>query len=266
MIARRRITLFVLAVLLLVLCRASFGGSPATASLIYAAAGNLVLDDDYFYQYDGWGRLVKVSHRHTLELDATGQHVSGAEGEWIVHFTFDALGRMARLQRPLTAISGWNHTEHYYYDGVRRIQEVFTSLEAPPSAEENSSEEQSPSLTTWTDREYIHTAGPGSYVDEYVCEVGSLNTSQTPLFHLQDANYNVLGLVSAAGQVARQYTLDPYGQLLHRENFIAAFESRIDHQGLFFLRAQDHVRASAFVRDDVQELRRVRSHSSALAG
>ena len=44
---------------------ASSGGPASTTCLsspfIYDAAGNLVLDDDYFYEYDAWGRVIKAS-------------------------------------------------------------------------------------------------------------------------------------------------------------------------------------------------------------
>jgi hypothetical protein len=46
-----------------------------------------------------------------------------------------------------------------------------------------------------TRRNYIHTAGPGSYVDEYICETDRFDV---PLYHLQDANYNVVGLLISA--------------------------------------------------------------------
>lgn len=210
-------------------------GSPSTDPCIYDLNGCLISDGDYFYQYDAWGRLSKVSNLGTAVLSSTGGLTSGSVGSWIVHYTYDALGRLGRLQRPLTGYAGYVHTEHYYYDGARRVQEVFRGVQAGGGSEENSeSESTAPTLVTWTDREYIHTAGPGSYIDEYVCEVTNLATSQSPLFHLQDGNYTVVGLVNASGAVVRQHTFSPYGQLLYAEDLQAAAWSRIGHQGLFF--------------------------------
>lgn len=209
--------------------------SPTTDPCIYDLNGCLISDGRYFYEYDAWGRVVKVSDLGTATLGATGALATGQTGGWIIHYTYDALGRLARLQRPLTGFPGYLHTEHYYYDGARRVQEVFHSIDAGSASEQSSEEEAtSPTLVTWTDREYIHTAGPGSYVDEFVCEVTSLATSQAPLFPLQDGNYTVVGLVSASGQVARQHTFDAYGELLFGEDLQAAPYSRVGHQGLFF--------------------------------
>ena len=45
------------------------------------------------------------------------------------HHTYDGLGRLIKAQRPWSQPSPTEtrvRTEHFYYDGVRRIQEVFT--------------------------------------------------------------------------------------------------------------------------------------------
>ena len=170
-----------------------------------------------------------------LVLISACRHASGTVGPWIIHYTYDALGRLVRAQRPLTGFAGHNHIEHYYYDGARRVQDIVRSHDDGGDDEQSSENETStPNLATWADREYIHTAGPGSYIDEYVCEVTNLATSQAPLFPLQDANYTVVGLVNASGAVARQHTFDPYGQLLVTEDLASAPRSRLGHQGLFF--------------------------------
>ena len=196
-------------------------GTVSTATLVYDLAGNLVLDADYFYQYDGWGRLTKVSHRGTLQLDPGGVYDTGAPGDWILHHTYDALGRLIRAQRPIPAGGGSGgqvYTEHYYYDGVRRVQEVHNNpvFPVPPGDDEGSMEEETSPTTanvTWVDREFIHTPG---YVDEFVCETDRFDV---PMYHIQDSNFNVVGLVDAAGGMLRQYTLDPYGSAVTVEVF-----------------------------------------------
>ena len=161
---------------------------------------------------------------------------TGAPGDWILHHTYDALGRLIRAQRPIPAGGGSGgqvYTEHYYYDGVRRVQEVHNNpvFPVPPGNDEGSMEEEtSPSTTnvTWVDREYVHTPG---YVDEFVCETDRYDY---PWYHLQDANFNVVGLVHETGVVVRQYTLDPYGRVIRSDQFAAHPVSRLGHQGLFF--------------------------------
>ena len=138
-----------------------------------------MLDADYFYQYDGLSRLVKVSHRGTLELYPDGSHDSGSPGAWILHHTYDALGRLIRAQRPIPSTSSV-YTERYFYDGVRRVQEVHNNpiFPVPPTDDEGSMEEETAPTTTnatWVDREYVHTPG---YVDEFVCETDRFDIGQ----------------------------------------------------------------------------------------
>ena len=86
-------------------------------------------------------------------------------------------------------------------------------------------------MSIWTGREYVLSAGPGSYVGEYVCEIASLNTAEAPRFRLLDANFNVLGLVDASGAVGRQHMFDACGRPLRSEDRVAAARSRVGHQG-----------------------------------
>jgi YD repeat-containing protein len=88
----------------------------------------------------------------------------------------------------------------------------------------------------WADREYVHSPG---YVDEYVAEIDVSGQSERIAYVLQDANYNVLALVDADGDVLTRYVWDPYGQLLHRRIQTPQFHSRIGHQGLFFDRLDE---------------------------
>ena len=98
------------------------------------AAGNLVFDGTYFYQYDAWNRLIQINRAH---LEPGAENFSGAPSvepiplgivadELIKHYTYDGLGRLIRTQSPYpTPDSNQGlRTEKFYYDGVRRIQEV----------------------------------------------------------------------------------------------------------------------------------------------
>ena len=133
-----------------------------------------------------------------------------------------------RDYRPSDGGSAFGNTqsEHTYYDGVRRIQEVCTATPAGQAAE------------TAT-REYVW--GPG-YVDEIVCQLDDGVSPTTLTYYLQDTNYNVVGLLDDAGNVLIQYTYTPYGELAAIDvnpESLAGFEAphnAIGHQGLFFER------------------------------
>ena len=121
--------------------------------------GNLTFDGEYFYQYDAWNRLVQVNRGGNLtawRFDKWGmpQHLEAgfirpsscgipAElGELVKHQTYDGVGRVIRTSSPIQAPEGWEfeagegggsapdpwftRSERFYYDGVRRIQEVVT--------------------------------------------------------------------------------------------------------------------------------------------
>ncbi|MCB9844668.1 MAG: hypothetical protein H6811_01595 [Phycisphaeraceae bacterium] len=203
-------------------------------AIISDPLGSVVADDDHFYEYDAWGRLVQVSERGSLAFDADGAIASGAPGQWLVHFTYDGLGRLIRTQRPRPGTGGQQPTEvithQFYYDGVRRIQDVETvPVQASGGGPVPIGQQGQWSLQTRLGCEYIHSPG---YVDEFVCSVDRFGA---PSFILQDANYNVIALTDAAGAVLTQYTWDPYGQLIDEQRSSAPFaDNAIGHQGLFF--------------------------------
>jgi YD repeat-containing protein len=80
-------------------------------------------------------------------------------------------------------------------------------------------------------REYVY--GP-DYVDEFVAQVDRYGATT---FFLQDANYNVVALLSTSGQVLEQYTWEPYGEPAAIDRSTAWHpNNRVGHQGLFFER------------------------------
>ncbi len=107
-------------------------GMPATTTYKwYDAAGNLECDSTYIYDYDGWNRLVRISRAIPLIQSTTGippsWTASFMRGELIKHSTYDGLGRLIRTQSPYPdwqTAAGALRSERFYYDGVRRVQEV----------------------------------------------------------------------------------------------------------------------------------------------
>ncbi|MBX3381871.1 MAG: RHS repeat protein [Phycisphaeraceae bacterium] len=105
----------------------------------YDSAGNLRSDGAFFYQYDAWNRLVQVNEALANQgFTATGpgadENPVAAQERWwpgrmLKHYKYDGLGRLIETQSPYPDVEtalGRLRTERFYYDGVRRIQEVVT--------------------------------------------------------------------------------------------------------------------------------------------
>ncbi len=193
-----------------------------TTTLIHDVCGNLVADDRYVYLYDGLNRLVEIRPYDpmTVTIDSDGNITSGTLPAAVTTFRYDGLGRLIEIERPIpnsTTVAVW----HFYYDGVRRIQEVKQYVSDPFVFE--------------TQCEYVYGAG---YVDEFIL---AANPNDDVHYLHQDANYNLIAQTDETGAVMYQSTYSPYGELL-------AFEQietdplvnklprlGIGHQGLFHI-------------------------------
>jgi hypothetical protein len=209
----------------------------------YDASGNLVFDGLHWYRYDAWGRLCQVFPAGSLtaaSFDGDGKLQTSPPNPntSIAHFTYDALGRLIAKQAPWPGMPSEVRTEIYLHDGVRRIQERWREPDQGNGAEGGQNQNNGPPVyTEYTAREYVHSPG---YVDEFVCEIDTSPATDTFWWVLQDPNYNVVALVSdgdgslSRGEVARQYSWSPYGQLLRADIYdTSAPMSRLGHQGLF---------------------------------
>jgi len=187
-------------------------------SFVYDRAGSIVFDGSYFYQYDAFNRLVQVNENGTLsadpeasDFDSEGRVKSDSVdkiGDLVASYVYDGLGRLIQKENNAEI------TENYYYDGVRRIQEVIDDE---------------------VDREYIY--GP-DYVDEFIVQIDS---DDKAFYMLQDANYNVMALVDETGDVVEQYQYDAYGTVAIVDTFSGgeSLTNNVGHQGLFFERFDD---------------------------
>ena len=186
-------------------------------------------------QYDAFNRLMQVNLIGSAVLNADGQIASGELGPLTMRYRYDGLGRLVRKTTLVKSGHENLQAKDYYYDGVRRIQEVVTRAGAMPGLSQNDelpepSGGSAPSDTaTWTDREYVW--GP-DYVDECVVQIDRTGAA---MYAIQDANYNVVALTNSVGAMLEQYTYDPYGTLRVAETYPPPHAvNRIGHQGLFY--------------------------------
>ncbi len=94
--------------------------------------------------------------------------------------------------------------------------------------------EGTPSI--FVDREYVYVpSGASGYVDEFICQI---DRYQDVWYILQDVNSNVIALTDDEGEVVRQHTFDPYGEILTAEDFDTHPGIKVGHQGLFFDRLE----------------------------
>lgn len=130
---RQRIPKVVLAVVLLAVLVALWPSGCA------AASGNLAYGGGQAFQYDGWNRLVQVNEAipnqgFTGPGPGADENPVAAQERWwpgrmLKHYKYDGLGRLVETQSPYPDVEtalGRLRTERFYYDGVRRIQEVVT--------------------------------------------------------------------------------------------------------------------------------------------
>jgi hypothetical protein len=234
-------------------------------------AGNLTRDipsgTTYVYQYDGLNRLVQVNEKGVAQLDPQGRIITGPLGSLIFRYVYDGVGRVIRKElRESDGISQLR-IEKYYYDGVRRIQDVITrplaSAQPPPCEPEPVSKEGAESewkdaegqpqgtelepckkgdpeesatsvaSETWTDREYVY--GPGD-VNEFILQI---DAQGNPIYMLQDGNLNVVGLVTVdpsdgSVDVRRQDVYTPYGELTATDLDPTLADNKVGFQGMFF--------------------------------
>jgi Restriction endonuclease fold toxin 9 len=204
---------------------------------IYDEVGNLIADNDFYYIYDAWNRLIQVS-----EWDGT----TGTTGDWIIHYAYDAFGRLIATQRPWPGSLDEVRTTRHYYDGTRRIQDVHidpvTGVTPPTQSAipaEGSGSQANPMVNVYVARDYIHTPG---YVDELQCMIDSTGAIEHVL---QDANYNVVGILDGEADLLAQYVYDPYGSLVAGDIDVGV-ESTVGHQGLFFDRLDADLQSQQF--------------------
>ena len=150
----------------------------------YDAAGNLTFDGNYAYTSDAWGRQVEVKHAF-ITKDANGTKTYH-EGSTISTSLYDGRGR--RIRKQITNSGDQDYTYIYYYDDQRII-------------EERNGADQVLKTYVWGNE----------YIDELIQINTYIDTPQS-FWAMQDANFNILGIVNESGRQVERYEYTPYGQ------------------------------------------------------
>ena len=167
------------------------GDGLAQETLEYDRAGNLTYDGVFKYQYDAWNRMTRVTKAYRDDAGAV------QTGSVLQENEYDGLGR--RVVVRITNSGDLDCTQHLYYDGwslveVRNGSDITTS-------------------------QYVWAGRVGGYIDELVQIAHNLDwpttlddTCETAYWAMQDANYNVLGVVDDTGKLVERYDYEPYGE------------------------------------------------------
>lgn len=199
--------------------------------------------------------------RPILVLDSNGTDLDTSDDTAVFAVDYDGFGRVAQRRAPWPNSDpalGLQRIESYFYDGVRRIQEVFNDPKAatPPWPV------QAPGGfgggggytgdTKRTEAEFIWSAASGQPFD--TCHVQVDWWDREAWFVQDHQTGTVRAYTDANGEMVRQYRFDGFGNLLNLDTFPLAgsgglfnsFQNRLGHQGLFAERVDSHTRATVF--------------------
>ena len=172
------------------------------------AAGNLIFDGTYFYQYDTWNRLIQINRAHLEpgvenfggDPPSTPVPLGIVADELIKHYTYDGLGRLIRTQSPYPSPDNNQglRTERFYYDGVRRIQELV----ADPV--------EALAMATSSSNSQVQTAATSSQSSQAAAAEGELDESATPLTVEQtQLSGDPVAMPIPAARLEREYIWGP---------------------------------------------------------
>jgi RHS repeat-associated protein len=162
-----------------------FDGSALTVEPAYDAAGNLTDDGVYQYVYDAWNRLVQVKRK-------------GGSQPVVATYRYDGLGH--RVYKKVENSGDMNREEYFYYNQGWQLLEIDSA--------DNVARQQFVWGTNYIDEAIcmdVDTDDDGDCTDFEDNPVGARR-----FFHMQDANWNVVGLREGTSIVER-YDYDPYG-------------------------------------------------------
>jgi YD repeat-containing protein len=241
--------------------------------VFYDAAGNLAFDGSFFYQYDAWNRLLQINQ---ATLGAGGGLQDVVPGAFVKSYSYDGLGRLIRTLSAYPApptLSTLRRSERFYYDGIRRLQEVVLDPVASTKTADDSGDPElialeaanNPETTPDEDtatlafekgqeddvgggipiqpqssliREYVWGRGDNRPDELLVQYAPGAQGARTPWWVVQDAGGDVVALCDSGatggnGRVVAQWTYDAYGQPLTTEHFYPHPYVHCGHKALF---------------------------------
>ncbi len=220
----------------------------------YDNAGRLIYDGTFVYDYDYFGRLVQVRRAGGVVANQSGGTLSdlSSAGQLVAHYSYDALGRLIRVQRPEDADGDTLRVTDLYYDGARVVQEAAIAnvpaidvgmrpdesvIYGPRPADGFGDHDDDPETADLDElrrleREYVWAMDPMGYIDELHAQLaytqahpptptstipsgdGAGNDfSPTELYSLTNPTRTVQTLTDFKGDVVAQYGYTPYGEM-----------------------------------------------------
>lgn len=171
---------------------------------------SVLYNDDFRYTYDAWNRLVKVEGGSEWELDELEQQFNGLN--WRTWKHSDTLPRYL-----------YNETFEAYFeeteDGILDETHVYTYNASWQLIEERIDA----TLEGVDDRVVQHVWGI-RYIDDPVLhrrdtgfdgDYGDTEEGDGTYYHLTDAMFSTVALISDTASVVERVTYDPYGMPLH---------------------------------------------------
>ncbi|MCL2641786.1 MAG: hypothetical protein FWD53_13130, partial [Phycisphaerales bacterium] len=153
----------------------------------YDNNGNMLFDGTQVYTYDAWNRMKTVAHGYRDGPNVSDIH----SGQVFCTTSYDAANR--RIIKAISNRGYMDCTYHYYFDGDQFIEE------------RNGSDQ--------IIKDHVHGL---EYIDEILQTRVNTNPMSTATwanyYPLQDANFNVMGVVNASGVLIERYEYDAYGK------------------------------------------------------
>ncbi len=188
-----------------------------------------------------------ITHLHNTKVyyDWLGRPalIKESDDTPIAAYRYDGFGRLAKRTTLWPSGKTTQYREEiYYYDGVRRIQEVFTDpIDAIPPWTVDPADQPLyyGGNSHRTEAEFIWSAASGQPFD--TCHV-QIDWWDREAWYIQDhATGTVRAFVDANGDMVRQQRIDAFGTLRSEDVFSIAgsqqlfegFNQRLGHQGLF---------------------------------